>query len=116
MMLFLALQVLFRYQIFRCFSFPVDRDYPPSGAVVHQLKAVYAAHEWLLVRGGVKRFVGRKNLSDMAVLVNLASSLAFEKSFLQKKRLAPLDVIFRRQYTRVYHACLRIFVRRDQPG
>src|SRR5215213_3937371 len=102
--LFIRFQILFRDRSFGRFGLPIYVDHPPAFAVVHELKAVDAADERLFVILFMERQIGRKHLCDVAVLIDVASMLAFVKAVLLEHRAAARYVFLRRQKPRALNA------------
>src|SRR6185369_477342 len=79
-----ALKIFCGNRVLCAFVLPVDRQNPPAFAVIEELKAVYAAHEWFGIAQTVTRFVCAPNMSDPSKLLRYPRDFRFVETFLQK--------------------------------
>src|ERR1041384_6533091 len=91
-------QKLFRYRIVRALFVPAGGGYPPARAVPKKLDAVDAAAFFFAVVVG--KFVGRKDVSDVAEPAHDAIDLALGKPFAGKIVIHRVDVLLMTHYPR----------------
>jgi len=80
----------------RVLSFPINGQHPPTGAVIHQLKAVDAAGKWLFSLG-VARFIGAEHVGNVVPNFYSVGHSIFKKTILAKKGLAAHGILVRRK-------------------
>src|SRR5215471_1219513 len=80
-----ALKIFLRNRVLGGLVLPVDRQDPPTFAVIEQLKTVDTAHERTGIARIMTRFVRAPNVSNPAKLFGPPRDLFFVKAFLQKR-------------------------------
>lgn len=78
------------------FTFPIDRNHPPAGAIVEQLNAVDAPSKWLLAPG-VPRFIGAPHVRDVVPDLGPVGDRSFVEAFFVKEGFCPLRILIYRQ-------------------
>jgi hypothetical protein len=85
-------KVVRRNRVFGAFVLPINADDPPPRAIMEQLDAVNASHEWLGIVGIVPRLVRAPDVSDSAKLLGSSRDFFFKKTVPGKIPLHAIDV------------------------